>query len=238
MSAAQPHIPSEVYFDWLGRTIPVRWDYHAILMVSIWFVLVPFCILVIRFGKPKPTETGLHRKVSVWHAEWWWFSIHKYGLIFAITMALAGAVVAIGVLGGYSGTLHSIFGITTIVLGCLQIMGGWLRGNHGGKNYFTARPDDPKTLFGDHYNMTTRRRIFEAYHKTAGYFVFFFAFGAVLTGVIQYPIPWLLEFVVATVLIVFVITMVLEYKGYRYDGYRAAHGYTMDAPFNKEREFL
>ena len=35
-----------------------------------------------------------------------------------------------------------------------------------------------------------------------------------------------------------VAAMVLEYKGYRYDGYRAAHGYTMDAPFNKEREFL
>ena len=76
MSAAQPHIPMEVYLDFLGRTISVRWDYHAILMVSIWFVLVPFCILVIRFGKPKPTLTGLHRKVSVWHAEWWWFSIH------------------------------------------------------------------------------------------------------------------------------------------------------------------
>src|SRR5262245_43391142 len=95
MSAVQSHIPTEVYLDFLGRTIPVRWDYHAILMVSIWFVLIPICILVIRFGKPKPTLTGLHRKVSIWHAEWWWFSVHKYGLIFAIGMALAGAVVAI-----------------------------------------------------------------------------------------------------------------------------------------------
>jgi hypothetical protein len=56
--------------------------------------------------------------------------------------------------------------------------------------------------------------------------------------VIQYPIPWLLEFVIAMVLIAFALAIVLEYKGYRYDGYRAAHGYTMDAPFNKEREFL
>ena len=39
-------------------------------------------------------------------------------------------------------------------------------------------------------------------------------------------------------ILAFVLTIVLEYKGYRYDGYRAAHGYTMDAPFNKEREFL
>ena len=122
MSAIQPHIPTEVYLDFLGRTIPARWDYHAILMVSIWFVLVPICILVIRFGKPKPTLTGLHLKVSIWNACWWWFSVHKYGLIFSISLALAGAVVAIVVSGGFSGTLHSIFGIGTIVLGCLQII--------------------------------------------------------------------------------------------------------------------
>jgi hypothetical protein len=238
MSVTAPHIPTEFHLDFLGLTIPIHWNYHAFLMVAIWFVLVPICIVVIRFGKPKPTLTGLHRKVSIRHAEWWWFSVHKYGLIFLIGMALAGAVVALVVSGGFSGSLHSFFGITTVALGCLQIMGGWLRGNHGGKNYFTADPNDPKTWFGDHYNMTTRRRIFEAYHKTAGYFVFFFAAGAVTTGVVQYPIPWLVEFIIAMVLIVFVVAIVLEYKGYRYDGYRAAHGYTMDAPFNKEREFL
>jgi hypothetical protein len=86
--------------------------------------------------------------------------------------------------------------------------------------------------------MTTRRRIFEAYHKTAGYFVYFFAAGAVASGLMQYPMPWLAEFTVAMVLIAFVVAIVLEYNGFRYDGYRAAHGYTMDAPFNKEREFL
>ena len=58
----QPHIPTEVYFDFLGMTIPIHWDYHAILMVAVWFVLVPICIITIRFGKPKPTLTGLHRE--------------------------------------------------------------------------------------------------------------------------------------------------------------------------------
>ena len=238
MNPVQHQIPTEVYLDFLGTTIPIHWNYHAILMVAVWFVLVPICILVIRFGKPRPTETGLHRKVSIRNIEWWWFSVHKYGLIVAVTFALAGAILAVTVSGGFSGSLHSIFGIGTVVLGCLQIMGGWLRGKHGGKNYYSAKPDDPATWFGDHYNMTTRRRIFEAYHKTAGYFVFFFASGAVTTGVMQYPIPWLPEFIIAMVLVAFGIAIVLEYKGYRYDGYRAAHGYTMDAPFNKEREFL
>ena len=61
----QPHIPTEVYLGFLGRTIPVHWNYHAFLMVGVWFVLVPICIIVIRFGKPKPTLTGIHVKVSI-----------------------------------------------------------------------------------------------------------------------------------------------------------------------------
>jgi Flp pilus assembly protein TadB len=86
--------------------------------------------------------------------------------------------------------------------------------------------------------MTPRRRRFEAYHKTAGYFSIFFAAGAVASGLMQYPMPLLVGAIVVIVLVFLAVSIVLEYKGYRYDGYRAAHGYTMDAPFNKERERL
>jgi hypothetical protein len=134
----QSHIPTEIYLDFLGATIPIHWDYHAILMVVVWFVLVPVCILVIRFGKPKPTLTGIQPKVSIKNKVWWWFSVHKYGLMFSIGLALAGAIVAVVVSGGFSGSLHSTFGLATVALGCLQIAGGWLRGTHGGKNYYTA----------------------------------------------------------------------------------------------------
>ena len=65
MFGTATHIPTEVHFDFLGMTIPVHWDYHAILMVAVWFVLVPICIITIRFGKPKPTLTGLHAKVCI-----------------------------------------------------------------------------------------------------------------------------------------------------------------------------
>jgi hypothetical protein len=238
MTEGPVHIPTEYHSDFLGMTFPVHWDYHAMLMVGVWFVLVPICIVTIRFGKPKPTLTGIHEKVSIWNPAWWWFSVHKYGLMVAIGLALAGAIVALTVSGGFSGSLHSFFGLTTVALGCLQIIGGWLRGKHGGKNYYTADPNDPATWFGDHYNMTPRRRTFEAYHKTAGYFVYFFAAGAIATGLMQHPIPGLGEFIVAMVLLAFVVSIVLEYKGFRYDGYRAAHGYTPDAPFNKAREKL
>lgn len=232
------HIPTEVHLNFLGMTIPVHWDYHAMLMVGIWFVLVPICIIVIRFGKPKPTLNGIREEVRLTNKVWWWFSVHKFGLMFAVGLALVGLGVALVASGGFSGSLHSLFGLTTIALGCLQVISGWFRGKHGGRNYFKAVPDDPATWRGDHYDMTPRRRKFEAYHKNAGYFAGFFAFGAVTTGLMQYPMPGLLVFILIVALVAFVVSAVLEYKGFRYDGYRAAHGYNLEHPFNKEREHL
>lgn len=49
-----------------------------------------------------------------------------------------------------------------------------------------ADPDDRATWGGDHFDMTPRRRWFEAYHKTAGYFTMMLAVGAVATGLSQY----------------------------------------------------
>ena len=141
----QPHIPTEVHLDFLGRTIPIHWDYHAILMVAVWFVLVPICIITIRFGKPKPTLNGIREKVALRNLAWWWFSVHKYGLMLAVGLALAGAAMALMVSGGFSGSLHSFFGISTVAIGCLQVVSGWVRGKHGGKNYYTADPNDPST---------------------------------------------------------------------------------------------
>jgi hypothetical protein len=238
MQKIHPHIPTEVYLDFLGTTIQIHWDYHAILMVGIWIVLVPLCIITIRFGKPKPTLYGIREKVQLTNLVWWWFSVHKFGLWLAILLSLAGLAVALVVSRGFSGSLHSMFGFTTIGLGVLQVVSGLIRGKHGGKSYYSADPNDPSTWFGDHYNMTPRRRRFEAYHKTAGYFAGFFATGAVASGLMQYPMPVLAGVIMILALVILALSIVLEYKGFRYDGYRAAHGYTMDAPFNKEREHL
>jgi len=238
MNGVQSHIPTEVYFDFLGRTIEIHWTYHAILMTFTWLFLVPLCILIIRFGKPRPTFSGLKRKVAVYHPEWWWFTTHKWGLSLAMLLSLGGGLVAIAVSKGFSGSVHSVFGILAITLGVIQIVAGWLRGKHGGKYYYTADPDDPSTWFGDHYNMTRRRRIFEAYHKNAGYFAGFCALAAVASGLMQYRVPWLLAIVVTRFAVALVSAVVLDFKGIRYDGYKAAHGTDPEHPYNKERKDL
>ncbi|RMF41560.1 MAG: hypothetical protein D6754_00750 [Alphaproteobacteria bacterium] len=238
MAEKATHIPEEVYLDFLGRTIHINWDYHALLMFSIWIVLVPLCITIIRYGKPRPTEFGIRRKVSLWHPEWWWFNTHKFGLYFAVLLSLGGAAVALVVSKGFSGSMHSILGLTTILLGCLQVLSGMLRGTHGGKYYNNADPNDPATWRGDHYDHTLRRRIFEAYHKTTGFFTLFCATGAVASGLMQFPFPALLWSLFIIPFVFLLVWVILEFLERRYDGYRAAHGYNMEAPYNKAREFL
>lgn len=238
MDPTHPHIPTEVYLGFLGRTIPVHWNYHAILMVGVWFVLVPLCIVAIRFGKPKPRPHGIREHITIANVAWWWFSVHKLGLYLAIALSLAGAAVALTVSGGFSGSVHSSFGLAAVAFGCLQVVSAWLRGTHGGRYYFKADPNDPATWRGDHYDMTPRRRRFEAYHRTAGYFAAVFAVGAAATGLMQYPIPLLAAFIPVWIVIVLLLCIVLEYKGLRHDGYRAAFGNDPDHPYNLARKDL
>ena len=238
MFEKMPHIKEEVYLEFLGRTIDIHWNYHAILMVTIWLVLVPLFITIIRYGKPRPTEKGLQRQVHVCHIEWWWFTAHKYGLSFAVLLSLAGVAVALVVSQEFSGSVHSILGIMTVTLGVIQLLFGMLRGTHGGQYYNKADPDDPSTHHGDHYSRTTRRRIFEAYHKTAGYFTLFCAVGAIGSGLMQYPMPILTRIVFVIPFLFLAFWVVMEFFERRYDGYRAVHGYGKEHPYNKEREFL
>lgn len=238
MFEKMPHIKEDVYVEFLGRTIDIHWNYHALLMVGIWLILVPVCIMIIRFGKPRPTEFGLRRQVHIRHREWWWFSTHKYGLSLAVFLSLGGVVVALIVSGGFSGSVHAILGSLTVILAIVQVTAGMLRGTHGGKYYNKANPDDPKTWHGDHYSRTTRRRIFEAYHKTGGYFTLFCAIGAIGSGLMQYPMPVLAKIVFILPFFYLAFWVIMEFFERSYDGYRAVHGYGKEHPYNKEREFL
>jgi len=232
------HIPTEVYLGFLGRTIEINWGYHAILMFCTWMVLVPLCIIIIRFGKPKPSEFGVQTKISIRNMRWWWFNTHKYGLFLAMFLALGGVAVALIVSGGFSGSVHSMFGLLTVTMGCLQVISALLRGTHGGKYYNNADLNNPATWRGDHYDHTTHRRIFEAYHKTSGYFTCFFAVAAVGSGLMQYSMPILTGLMFVLPLAYLATWILLQFLGRDYDGYRAVHGYGMEHPYNKEREFL
>jgi hypothetical protein len=237
-NALPPHIPTEVYLGFLGRSIEIHWNYHAVLMFLIWFVLVPVGIIAIRYFKPKPRPMGIRKKISLMNREWWWFNVHQYVLYLAIVLSLGGTVIALMVSRGFSGSVHSVFGMLTVFFGVLQILSAWARGTHGGKYYYRAKADQPETWVGDHYDMTPRRRRFEAYHKTAGYCAGFFAVGAVASGLMQYPMPMLEAAMLVVIALIVLVCVVLEYRGRRYDTYRAVFGNDPEHPHNAGREGL
>lgn len=232
------HIPTEMHVEVLGRSFEVHWNYHALLMVFVWVVLVPFCITVMRFHKPPPSEKGIRRDVSLWNPEWWFFSVHKYGLFFAMFLCLAGAAVAFTASGGFSGSVHAWFGTLTVLLGVGQIISSQMRGTRGGKYRDGANPDDPSTWRGDQYDRTPKRRMFEAVHKTCGYFTVLFAFGSVGSGLMQFNMPVLTVLFLIICFAWLAVWTIYQFKGRDYDGYRVAHGYGLEHPYNKEREFL
>lgn len=228
-------IPTEFHIGFLDMTFPAHWEYHAVFMVLIWMVLVPVAILTLRYHKPKPTFKGLTRKLTRFEPTWAFFNFHKYGLYYGIGLSFLGFLVAFTVNRGFSGTVHSYFGIATVILGVLQGVSAYNRGGHGGRHYEKNDPNNPATWRGDHYDMTPRRKRFEAYHKTLGYVTMFCAVGAVASGLTQYPMRWLAWSIAGLAVAYVVWAVVREYKGTVYDTYRAAFGTDPEAPFNKLR---
>ncbi len=233
-----PDIPTEVYVAFLDRTFELHWDYHAMLMTGVWFLLVPIGVIAVRFFKPKPTTYGIEKETGRLNAKLRWWTIHYVILYMAIGLALVGMATATLASGGFSGSMHAIFGFGTILFGCLQIFSAWLRGSHGGKHGADSDPDDPSTWRGDHFDMTPRRRWFEAYHKSTGYFTIILALAAVASGLQQFWVPQIAIAVILLLAASLIAYVLMEGKGYRQDTYRSVYGNHADNPYNRYREGL
>jgi len=149
---------------------PFLW--HGGLMLLAWFVLLPGGALAARFYKVLPGQDFPHVRDS---RAWW---LAHLGSQYA-GAALVGVAVWIAwdALGGVwdLGNLHAVLGLAVVTLCALQVASGVLRGTKGGPTDTHADPGDPATWRGDHYDMTPRRRVFEGWHKRAGYVAFVMA---------------------------------------------------------------
>lgn len=228
-------IPTEGYIPFLDITIPIHWENHAIVMFLLWFILVPAMILLLRYGKVPPTTYGIPGGTPkfAWPELPW--TLHKIVLYSVIALSIGAAGFAMLLSGGFSGTLHAYFGLATILLGALQGLSAWHRGSHGGQRDPGATHEDRSTWGGDHFDMTARRRWFEAYHKTGGYLVLFSAGGALATGLSGYWIPSIAVAFLAVVMFGFILAVVLQGRGHHHDTYTSVYGYHPEHPFNKRR---
>jgi len=226
-------IPTEFTVWFLERTFAIHWNYHALLMFTCWFVLVPFGVISIRYFKTKPKPMGLPRGISKFDPLFIWWGMHIWTLYSAITLSILGLLLAVVASGGFSGSLHAWFGGLTVLFGTLQIFVAGQRGTHGGHNHLSTDPKDPSTWRGDHFDMTRRRRWFEAYHKPGGYFALFLATGAVTTGLMQYWMATLAIVMLLMLVGVFVLVVALEGLGQRHDTYKAVFGSDPNHPGNQ-----
>lgn len=143
-------------------------------MVLAWGICVPMGILIARFFKVTPGQN--------WPTEldnpFWWRAHLTLQIAAGVSMALGLGVILSDGMSRAPQHYHIWFGRGILLAVLLQYLSGLLRGTKGG-------PTDPRpngSLFGDHYSMTPRRRVFEVFHKMMGYALLIMSAWVVLQG--------------------------------------------------------
>lgn len=222
--------------DWLFVSIdPARshevsfaMAWHGRLMVLAWGVVFPIGILIARFMKITPKQdwpNQLDNQVW-WHSHW-------------ILQSLGGVavVVAFYLIWGSEGTsvaawVHHIIGWSVIVFCGVQVLAGLMRGSKGGPT--DKAPDG--SMNGDHFDMTTRRLIFEYLHKLLGYFALLLAWGCTFLGLWLANSPvWMFLILIAWFSLLVLIFISLQQRGLALDTYQAIWGPDPSLPGNQRK---
>lgn len=204
-------------------------SWHARLMVLGWGIIAPLSILAARFFKILPSQDWPRELDSPY---WWrahWMGQTAVAVLTVIAFGLAYAAENTGV----AAQPHRSLGYILIVLLVLQILSGFLRGSKGGP----TAPQPDGSLFGDHFNMTPRRLVFEFFHKINGYALIGLSVAVVLAGLSAANAPrwmWLILGIWWTALAL--IFVLLQVKRGAADTYQAIWGADPDLPGNKMKK--
>jgi len=202
-------------------------SWHARFMIAAWVILIPLGVLLARFFKIWPGQDW-PRELD--NPRWW--HLHLLLQILGATASAIGMTLILIFLDGAIaiGTPHRAFGWATILFLCVQILGGILRGTKGGPTY----PAPDGSWRGDHYDMTTRRRVFEYIHKYCGYLTLGLAAMAVLSGLWDANAPVWMWLAVTTWWIGFLLIFALfQSRGLAVDTYQAIWGTDDRLPGNR-----
>lgn len=166
--------------DWLLAPIDatrvhdvgVALSWHGRLMVLGWGVLAPLAVLIARFFKIMPGQDWPREldNQTWWRSHWMGQSVVVGCSLFALYLVLPTDFSKM--------TLHNWLGYTVLLAMVVQVLLGLFRGDKGGP----TAPASDGSLRGHHYDMTRHRRMFEALHKSIGYFTLFLAAVTILLG--------------------------------------------------------
>lgn len=221
---AAPIVPSSVH------DVDAATAWHGRLMVLVWAVLFPAGILAARFFKVMP---GQNWPRELDDKRWWRTHLStQYVGGTLLLIALGLALYAAGANPGLVADLHHLFGWIVAFLAAWQFLGGWLRGTKGGPA--DRLPD--RSLRGDHYDMTRRRRLFEYAHKAGGYLALLTACCAIVTGLYAANAPhWMWLGLFGWWGLLLGLAAWLQAKGFARDTYEAIWGTGPEHPGNRLR---
>ena len=151
---------------WLlgSGALPAAMAAHGAMMIVAWGCLLPLGGLVARYFKVTPRQ-DFPRVVE---NPFWW-NCHRALQYAGAALATAAAATILWQTGGHVATLHGRCGLAVMTVAWLQVASPLFRGSKGGPTGAGATAADAGTWRGDHFDMTRRRRVFEAWHKPAGW---------------------------------------------------------------------
>ncbi|MCV6574429.1 MAG: cytochrome b561 domain-containing protein [Cohaesibacter sp.] len=221
--------------DWLLAPIdPMRahevgfaLSWHARLMTLAWGVLAPGAVVVARYFKIVPWQDWpreLDNKI--------WWNCHWMGQLLAYMLSLVGLglILSADQPDGARDVLHYALGYSVLGLGTFQVLLGFFRGSKGGP---TARHENG-SLNGDHFNMSPWRLMFEFLHRVFGYLCLLLAVFAIVTGLWSANAPvWMWLVIGGWWLLLILLSVVLQSRGYAIDTYQAIWGPDPSLPGNR-----
>lgn len=141
-----------------------------------------------RMGNLLPLGVFVARFLKIWTKQKWpeqldsknWWIGHLALQWTGALLVLIGFGLVWSINSGLSSqdNSHRWFGTIALALLVIQVLSGVLRGSKGGP----TNPAPDGTWWGDHYNMSRRRVIFEYCHKSLGYLALLCAVVAIMTG--------------------------------------------------------
>ncbi|MFD0915103.1 cytochrome b561 domain-containing protein [Pseudahrensia aquimaris] len=204
----------------------VAW--HGRLMVATWGFLFPISIIITRFLKVTPRQQWPNELDNRF-----WFRVHvaaqvSGGVLTAFAVWLVWSPGSEGNLPW----LHRLCGWSVVSLYCAQFIGGIARGTRGGMD----EPAPDGSIHGDHFDMTTRRVIFEYAHKTLGYTSIVLAAMAMLLGLwITNAYIWMWLGLFGWWCFSITVYAALQRKGMALDTYQAIWGPDPNLPGNQRK---
>ena len=200
-------------------------SWHARMMVLAWTILLPTGMFIARFCKILP---GQDWPTRLDHALWW--RTHVWMQSAGVLAMVCGLALAWNRGGGATSpaALHHTLGWVVAGLASIQVLSGLTRGSKGGPTGIQMR--------GDHYDMSTRRLIFEWLHKHLGWLAVLLAAAATAIGLVLADAPRWMPLVIAAWWCCFIgLFGILQARGWCVDTYQAIWGPDPEHPGNQRR---